>query len=241
MKWLTWSETKWFQRNLIYLKMAELWSLNSHAQRAKVGALLVKDSCIISDGYNGMPTGMSNCCEHNTSAGIKTNKEVLHAESNALMKLCKYGNATANDAVLYVTYSPCIDCAKLILQAGVKQVHFVDLYHHIDGLRLLSSAGIELYWYPRSAADYEVACNQVDFDDAFLANCVNIVAVSDNVDDIAHCNYVICNLDAALSYEKMPMYDTSYGVIANHIIDEVQYQHIIDNCKVYEQTIHFEI
>lgn len=122
-----------------YLAMAGIWSQNSHCQRRKVGALLVKDKMIISDGYNGTPSGFDNDCEDEN--GI-TKPWVLHAEANAITKVAKSGNSSRG-ATLYVTTAPCIECAKLIIQAGIERVVYASRYRKTDGIELLAQAGIE--------------------------------------------------------------------------------------------------
>ena len=157
-----------------YLKMAEIWAENSHAQRSKVGALLVKDGMIISDGYNGTPSGFDNVCEievkcdlvqdPNDFQGLNieaecnsfngdcskcphhylvTKPEVLHAEANAITKIAKSNNSS-DGSTLYVTLSPCLECAKLIIQSGIKRVVYNEEYRNPDGLELLKKAGIEV-------------------------------------------------------------------------------------------------
>ncbi|MBO4742978.1 MAG: dCMP deaminase family protein [Bacteroidales bacterium] len=121
-----------------YLEMAEIWAKNSYCKRRQVGALLVKDNMIISDGYNGTPSGFENVCEEN---GV-TKPYVLHAEANAISKIAKSGNSSAG-ATLYVTASPCLECAKLIIQSGIKRVVYKDEYRLTDGVDLLRRAGIE--------------------------------------------------------------------------------------------------
>ena len=123
-----------------YLRMATIWSENSYCQRRQVGALIVKDKMIISDGYNGTPSGFENICEDEN--GI-TKPYVLHAEANAITKVAKSGNSS-KDATLYVTASPCLECAKLIIQAGIKRVVYRDAYRLTDGIDLLKRAGIEV-------------------------------------------------------------------------------------------------
>ncbi|MDD4778020.1 MAG: dCMP deaminase family protein [Fermentimonas sp.] len=123
-----------------YMRMAYIWSENSYCKRRKVGALIVKDKMIISDGYNGTPSGFENICEDDDN---KTKPYVLHAEANAITKVARSNNSS-NDATLYVTSSPCIECAKLIIQAGIKRVVYSDSYRLSDGVDLLSRAGIEL-------------------------------------------------------------------------------------------------
>ena len=123
-----------------YLKMAAIWAENSYCKRRQVGALIVKDRMIISDGFNGTPSGFENVCEDEN--GI-TKPYVLHAEANAISKVAKSGNSSEG-ATLYVTASPCIECAKLIIQAGIKRVVYRDEYRLTDGIDLLAKAGIEV-------------------------------------------------------------------------------------------------
>ena len=123
-----------------YLRMARIWAENSYCERRKVGALVVKDKTIISDGYNGTPSGFENICEDESGA---TKPYVLHAEANAISKVAKSGNSS-DGATLYVTASPCIECAKLIIQAGIKRVVYKDEYRLTDGIDLLRRAGIEV-------------------------------------------------------------------------------------------------
>lgn len=120
--------------------MAKIWAENSYCIRRQVGALLVKDKMIISDGYNGTPAGFENICEDEDG---KTKPYVLHAEANAISKIAKSGNSS-NGATLYVTTSPCIECAKLIIQAGIKKVVYTEPYRIDDGIQLLKRANIEL-------------------------------------------------------------------------------------------------
>ena len=123
-----------------YMRMAFIWSENSYCQRRKVGALLVKDKMIISDGYNGTPSGFENICEDENNV---TKPYVLHAEANAITKVARSNNSS-NGATLYVTSSPCIECAKLIIQAGIRRVVYSDAYRLSDGIELLRRAEIEL-------------------------------------------------------------------------------------------------
>lgn len=123
-----------------YLKMADIWSQNSYCKRRQVGALIVKEKMIISDGYNGTPSGFENICEDNDN---KTKPYVLHAEANAITKVAKSGNSS-NGATLYVTSSPCLECSKLIIQAGIKRVVFTESYRLEDGIKLLKRANIEV-------------------------------------------------------------------------------------------------
>ena len=123
-----------------YLKMAMIWAGNSYCIRRQVGALLVKDKMIISDGYNGTPSGFENVCEDEND---KTKPYVLHAEANAITKIAKSNNSSEG-ATLYVTSSPCLECSKLIIQAGIRRVVFLESYHMNDGLELLKKARIEV-------------------------------------------------------------------------------------------------
>ena len=123
-----------------YLEMATVWARNSYCKRRQVGALLVKDRMIISDGYNGTPSGFENVCED--ESGV-TKPYVLHAEANAITKVAKSGNSSEG-ATLYITASPCIECAKLIIQSGIKRVVYSDEYRLTDGVDLLRRAGIEV-------------------------------------------------------------------------------------------------
>ena len=122
-----------------YLRMARIWAENSYCQRRKVGALVVKDKMIISDGYNGTPSGFENVCEDDNNV---TKPYVLHAEANAITKLARSNN-NSDGSTLYVTASPCIECAKLIIQSGIKRVVYGEKYRLDDGLKLLARAGIE--------------------------------------------------------------------------------------------------
>ena len=122
-----------------YLKMAAIWAENSYCERRQVGALMVKDKMIISDGYNGTPTGFENICEDEHG---KTKSYVLHAEANAITKVAKTNQSSAG-STLYITASPCIECAKLIVQAGVHRVVYADKYRSEEGLALLERAGID--------------------------------------------------------------------------------------------------
>ena len=123
-----------------YLRMAQIWAENSYCKRRQVGALVVKDKMIISDGYNGTPSGFDNICEDEINT---TYPYVLHAEANAITKLARSSN-NSDGATLYVTASPCIECAKLIIQAGIKRVIYGEEYRLSDGLDLMRKAGIEV-------------------------------------------------------------------------------------------------
>ena len=127
-----------------YLRMATIWAENSYCTRRKVGALLVKNQMIISDGYNGTPSGFENICEDETN---KTKAYVLHAEANAITKVAKSNNSS-EEATLYVTTSPCMECSKLIVQSGIKRVVYDEEYSKVDGLDILSRAGITLIHLP---------------------------------------------------------------------------------------------
>lgn len=123
-----------------YLEMAHVWAKNSYCKRRQVGALIVKDRMIISDGYNGTPSGFENVCEDETGT---TKQYVLHAEANAITKVAKSNNSSEG-ATLYVTDSPCIECSKLIIQAGISRVVYDREYRITDGLDLLRRAGVEV-------------------------------------------------------------------------------------------------
>jgi dCMP deaminase len=123
-----------------YMRMARIWAENSYCERRKVGALLVKNKMIISDGYNGTPSGFDNKCEDENN---NSKPYVLHAEANAILKVARSHNSSDN-ATLYVTASPCIECAKLIIQCGIKRVIYGEEYRIMDGVDLLKKAGIEV-------------------------------------------------------------------------------------------------
>jgi dCMP deaminase len=125
-----------------YLRMASIWSENSYCKRRQVGALIVKDKMIISDGYNGTPSGFENVCEDENNV---TYPYVLHAEANAITKIARSNN-NSEGATLYVTDSPCIECAKLIIQAGIKRVVYSRQYRLDDGIQLLKKANIEVVY-----------------------------------------------------------------------------------------------
>lgn len=133
-------EKKQFLLDQRYLKMANIWAQNSYCKRRQVGALLVKDQMIISDGYNGTPSGFENICEDENNL---TKPYVLHAEANAISKVAKSNNSSEG-ATMYVTSSPCMECSKLIIQAGIKRVVFTDNYRLEDGINLLKKANIEV-------------------------------------------------------------------------------------------------
>tara|TARA_B110000046_G_scaffold40521_1_gene44905 strand:- start:53859 stop:54305 length:447 start_codon:yes stop_codon:yes gene_type:complete len=127
-----------------YLRMAAEWGALSHCERKQVGALIVKNSMIISDGYNGTPTGFDNCCEDENK---KTQWYVLHAEANAIMKVAKSTN-NSNGATLYITLSPCRECSKLVLQSGIKRVVYLNSYKDDSGIKFLEKAGVEIEHIP---------------------------------------------------------------------------------------------
>ena len=132
------------KRDYLYMRMARTWAENSYCVRRKVGALIVKDKMIISDGYNGTPTGFENICEDENNV---SKPYVLHAEANAITKIARSGN-NSDGSTLYVTDSPCIECAKLIIQAGIKRVIYSREYRLTDGVDLLRRAGIEVKFVP---------------------------------------------------------------------------------------------
>ena len=132
-------DNKQFELDKRYLRMARVWSENSYCTRRKVGVLIVKDKMIISDGYNGTPSGFENVCELEDGT---TKGYVLHAEANAITKIAKSGNSSLG-STLYVTTSPCLECAKLIIQSGIKRVVYSEKYRIDDGIKLLEIAGIE--------------------------------------------------------------------------------------------------
>ena len=132
-----------------YIRMANIWAENSYCQRRQVGALIVKDKMIISDGYNGTPSGFENICEDETN---HTKPYVLHAEANAITKIAR-SNYSSEGATMYVTASPCIECAKLIIQAGIKRVIYSEKYRLEDGIELLKRANIEVIYLPLEACN----------------------------------------------------------------------------------------
>lgn len=142
-------ESKQLKLDLRYLRMARIWAENSYCQRRKVGALVVKEKMIISDGYNGTPSGFENVCEDATDT---TKPYVLHAEANAITKLARSSN-NSDGATLYVTAAPCIECSKLIIQAGIKRVIYAEQFRLNDGFDLLRRANIEVIYL--NPDDYE--------------------------------------------------------------------------------------
>lgn len=133
-------ENKQLRYDKAYLRMAKTWSELSHCSRKKVGAIIVKDGMIISDGFNGTPSGFDNCCEDDNG---NTHWYVLHAEANAILKVAK-STHNCKDSTLYLTLSPCKDCSKLVVQSGIKKIVYIDGYKDQSGIDFLKSAGIEV-------------------------------------------------------------------------------------------------
>ncbi len=146
---MTPAEKKQNELDVRYLKMARIWAENSYCKRRQVGALIVKDKMIISDGYNGTPAGFENICEDENNI---TKPYVLHAEANAITKIARSGN-NSDGATLYVTAAPCIECAKLIIQAGISRVIYSEEYRIEDGIDLLRRAGIKVKYISISNTD----------------------------------------------------------------------------------------
>jgi dCMP deaminase len=140
------------QFDIKYLEMATIWASNSYCVRRQVGALIVKGRMIISDGFNGTPSGFENICED--EEGL-TKPYVLHAEANAITKVAKSGNSSEN-ATLYITSSPCIECSKLIIQSGIIRVVYSNKYRKTDGIDLLKRAGIEIVYIDLETGKYEI-------------------------------------------------------------------------------------
>ncbi len=136
---MTYEEEKQHKLDERYLRMARIWSENSHCNRLKVGALIVKNNMIISDGFNGTPSGFDNTCEDENNVTVPY---VLHAEANAITKIARSHNSS-DGATLYVTASPCLECAKLIIQSGIKRVVYGEKYRLDDGLKLLEKANVK--------------------------------------------------------------------------------------------------
>lgn len=206
------------KQNLVdrrYLRMATIWSENSYSQRLKVGALLVKDLRIISDGYNGTPSGFDNCCEYKQSAfactqedcpdwerrnrircrhcskfsvELHTKPEVLHAEANAITKVARSTNSSEG-STLYVTDSPCMECAKLIIQAGITRVVYMRDYRLTEGLDLLRKAGIEVVQITidDKPADEHSEEASDDFAHCYDSDCLNYT--NQECDDCKQCNH----------------------------------------------------
>lgn len=138
------TEEKQLKYDIAYLKMAQEWGKLSHCKRKQVGALIVKNRMIISDGFNGTPSGFDNCCEDENG---ETKWEVLHAEANAILKVASSTQSCKN-ATLYITLSPCIQCSKLIHQSGIKRVVYAKTYRDSSGLDFLEKAGVEVKYLP---------------------------------------------------------------------------------------------
>lgn len=135
---------KRLKRDHLYMKMARTWAENSYCVRRQVGALMVKDNMIISDGFNGTPSGFENVCEGENNV---SKPYVLHAEANAITKIARSNNSS-DGATLYVTASPCMECSKLIIQSGIKRVVYGEKYRLMDGVELLERAGIQVDYMP---------------------------------------------------------------------------------------------
>lgn len=149
------SSDRQYEYDKAYMKMAMAMSNLSYAQRKKVGSIIVsKDDQVIAQGYNGTPVGWNNCCERMdpVTKRLVTIPECLHAESNAITKCAKYMNST-QDSTIYVTLSPCFDCAKLIIQSGIKRVVFHEVYRNLDGVRFLSQCGVKIEQINMSETD----------------------------------------------------------------------------------------
>ena len=140
---------KQLELDMRYIRMAKIWAENSYCERRKVGALIVKDKMIISDGYNGTPSGFENICEDENNV---TKPYVLHAEANAITKIARSNNSS-DGATMYVTDAPCIECAKLIIQAGIKRLVYSKEYRVEDGINLLKRTGIEVIYLNPDKSD----------------------------------------------------------------------------------------
>ncbi len=140
---------KQLELDMRYIRMAKIWAENSYCERRKVSALIVKDKMIISDGYNGTPSGFENICEDENNV---TKPYVLHAEANAITKIARSNNSS-DGATMYVTDAPCIECAKLIIQAGIKRLVYSKEYRVEDGINLLKRAGIEVIYLNPDKSD----------------------------------------------------------------------------------------
>jgi dCMP deaminase len=143
------AQNKQLELDMRYIRMAKIWAENSYCERRKVGALIVKDKMIISDGYNGTPSGFENICEDENNV---TKPYVLHAEANAITKIARSNNSS-DGATMYVTDAPCIECAKLIIQAGIKRLVYSKEYRVEDGINLLKRAGIEVIYLNPDKSD----------------------------------------------------------------------------------------
>ncbi len=130
------------QQDIYYLKLSQIVAENSYCNRLKVGSIIVKDNRIISEGFNGAISGFPNICESDDN---KTLPETLHSEANALMKCLKYGSTPLLDSIIYCTHAPCIECAKLIIQSGIKEVAYINNYRSFDGIKLLKKANVKVF------------------------------------------------------------------------------------------------
>ena len=157
-----------------YLRMTQIWAENSYCRRRQVGALLVKDKMIISDGYNGTPSGFENVCEEDADH-IKP--YVLHAEANAITKVARSNNSTEG-ATLYITTSPCMECSKLIIQAGIRRVVFGEYYRMHDGVDLLCRAGIEVIHLWERDGDYHPVALTTDNSESHYREVANYTVSS---------------------------------------------------------------
>ncbi|WP_321481193.1 dCMP deaminase family protein [uncultured Bacteroides sp.] len=149
---MTNTQSKQLELDQRYIRMAIIWAENSYCQRRKVGALIVKEKMIISDGYNGTPSGFENICEDENNL---TKPYVLHAEANAITKIARSNNSSEG-ATMYVTAAPCIECAKLIIQAGIKRVVYSEKYRLEDGINLLKRAKIEVLYLNPNKTESEI-------------------------------------------------------------------------------------
>jgi dCMP deaminase len=157
-----------------YLRMAQIWAENSYCRRRQVGALLVKDKMIISDGYNGTPAGFENVCEDDDD---HTKPYVLHAEANAITKVARSNNSS-DGATLYITTSPCMECSKLIIQAGIARVVFGEYYRMHDGVDLLCRAGIEVIHLWERDGDYHPVALTTDNSESHYREVANYTVSS---------------------------------------------------------------
>ena len=157
-----------------YLRMTQIWAENSYCRRRQVGALLVKDKMIISDGYNGMPSGFENVCEEDAD---HTKPYVLHAEANAITKVARSNNSSEG-ATLYITTSPCMECSKLIIQAGIRRVVFGEYYRMHDGVDLLCRAGIEVIHLWERDGDYHPVALTTDNSESHYREVANYTVSS---------------------------------------------------------------
>ena len=161
--WLEPIEDKAFQFDLSYLRMAKLWAQNSKAERRKVGCIVVNNGGIISDGFNGTVAGFNNTCENPDGS---TKREVVHAEINAFAKLAK-GTQSADGSTVYVTVTPCVECSKLMIQAGVKRVVFAEFYRDLEGINWLIRKGIDLRFIDLTKFGWDFLQNEEPWQNVF--------------------------------------------------------------------------